>query len=219
MASQPHRLVSLTKGAPVAATSAHRSITPKRMKPLRRILAATFILITSLGITGIGASPEIRQRNGRLPHRVRHTIGRRKRRLITGLAALLMVLAGLVATPAPASAVTCWGDWCSGRSPYSTGCHVGAYPGVHARIRGTWTYIKLWYSPTCKTSWAEVPSYWSYGSNAQKLSVVQQWTGYTQAGVIDRYNGRAATGMIYSSRRPHQARWTGSPGSTATSYW
>jgi hypothetical protein len=98
---------------------------------------------------------------------------RRTKRLLAAiaLAASLMAVTAAV-TPGVASAVTCYGDYCSGKDPQATGCSTGAYTVAAADVYNKYDgfrfapyagYLELRWSPTCKTNWA-----------------VQPETGYTQ---------------------------------------
>lgn len=132
------------------------------------------------------------------------------------------VAAALVAFPQPAHAghvsshVSCWGDWCSGQDPQATGCAADAYTVAHARIPGTWSYVELRWSPTCKTNWARVHSSWGT-SYPWALRAVQRDTGYQQVGVVNSSGSYSWTRQIYSPRLCVYGAWTGPPGTTATS--
>jgi hypothetical protein len=145
------------------------------------------------------------------------------RRVLLPLVAAISLLVGAVTTitlaaEQPASAATCWGDWCSGRDPQATGCANDAYTVAHARIPGTYTNIELRWSPSCKTEWARVPASWgkSYPSN---LRAVQPSTGYSQIGVVASNGTYSWTRQIYSPSRCVYAAWVGPPGSVGTACW
>jgi hypothetical protein len=75
------------------------------------------------------------------------------RKKIAALAiAVALGLTGAVAVQAPASAVGCWGDWCSGQDPHDTGCDADGVTVATARIPGTDVNIELRWSATCKTN-------------------------------------------------------------------
>lgn len=136
-----------------------------------------------------------------------------------GLAAALaagVLVPAATGSVSPASAVTCWGDYCSGKDPEASGCSADAYTVVSARIPSTYAYVELRWSPTCKTNWARVGS--GYASmNPGALRAIQCATGYTQSGVVGNNGTYGWTRMIYSPRYGVSARWLGAPGSTATS--
>ncbi|WP_433077793.1 DUF2690 domain-containing protein [Dactylosporangium sp. CA-052675] len=129
--------------------------------------------------------------------------------------ALVLGMTGVVAVQTPALAVTCWGDWCSGQDPDGSGCSADAYTVASARIPGTYTYIELRWSPTCKTNWARVPITWGTQS-PDSLRAYQCSTGYTQRGVVNSGGDYSWTAMIYSPVQKVQAQWVGSPGTIGT---
>ncbi|MFJ1767911.1 DUF2690 domain-containing protein [Amycolatopsis sp. NPDC088138] len=136
------------------------------------------------------------------------------KKTVTSLALTAAVLgAGVIAAPA-ASAVTCYGDYCSGKDPESSGCSADAYTVVSARIPGTGSYVELRWSPTCKTNWARTS--WNGDSPSTSLRAVQCATGYTQ-GYSTNNGSFWWSRMIYSPSLGVSARWSGSPGATATS--
>jgi len=140
----------------------------------------------------------------------RHTMA------ILGVLCLLTVGTGSVVASTAAHAASCYGDYCSGQDPQAAGCSSDAYTVVSARIPGTYTYIELRWSPSCKTNWARVPASWgtSYPSS---LEAVQCSTGYTQRGVVASSSDYSWTRMIYSPVLLVRADWIGSPGSVGTS--
>jgi len=120
------------------------------------------------------------------------------------LAGLAIVLGcGLLAAQ-PASAASCYGDYCSGQDPNASGCAQGAYTVTSVVWPGSGVLEVRW-SPTCKTNWTRLTIYpqgriGTYVNNAQ-LSAVQD-TGYTQSTWISAWFGNATytywTPMIYS---------------------
>lgn len=134
-------------------------------------------------------------------------------RLGRAVAVVGLLGAAALANAGPAAAVSCYGDYCSGRDPMSTGCAADAYTVASTHIPGTWTSIELRWSPTCKANWARVPASWR-SAPPNGLSA-QQSTGYTQR-VIAISADFAWTGMIYSPVKCVAAVWTGSPGGAAT---
>jgi disulfide bond formation protein DsbB len=132
-----------------------------------------------------------------------------------GLVVTAFVVLAFMAFSARADAASCWGDWCSGTDPRATGCDIGARSVASARIPGTWAYIELYWSPTCKTNWARVPVSWgSY--YPWQLRAVQCLTNYTQSGVVASNATHSWTRQIYSPVKRVRAEWVGQPGSVAT---
>jgi hypothetical protein len=128
------------------------------------------------------------------------------RRAVALLALLGLALTASLVGATSASAVTCWGDYCSGKWPDATGCATGAVTTSARDFRGG--RLELRWSPTCKTNWARLQIY--PGGFAYTLSAVQD-TGYTQsvqwpAGTPSP--GTYWTPMIYSPVRLVQARAT-----------
>ncbi|GAA0930033.1 hypothetical protein Vau01_046540 [Virgisporangium aurantiacum] len=116
---------------------------------------------------------------------------------------------------APARAATCWGDYCSGQDPEAAGCSADASPVAAARIPGTYSYVELRWSPSCKTNWARVPAAWGTAYPWQ-LRATQCATGYQQSGVVGNNANYAWTRMIYSPTLRVRAEWNGQPGSVWT---
>lgn len=141
-----------------------------------------------------------------------------KRVIVVLVAVCTLGGASLAAAPnfATAASASCYGDWCSGKDPSSTGCandgrtvasndlyeQRGAFNGdVY------WAYvgkIELRWSPSCKTNWARLTTTDSSGMNT--LKVVQD-TGYTQSkSTVPMWGGLTKPGvywtpMIYSPQR------------------
>jgi hypothetical protein len=132
-------------------------------------------------------------------------LGPTKRKLTNTVAVLVLAVgffAGVSLTSAPiASAVTCYGDYCSGRDPNATGCGSDAYT-VTAKNYAE-ASLQLRWSPTCKTNWARLVVYppgvrvFNYGS----LWAIQD-TGYNQSTNTPSVSGYSSatfwTPMIYS---------------------
>jgi hypothetical protein len=142
--------------------------------------------------------------------------------------ALLVVAGGVLGwmktrseNPGPqvelAAARGCYGDWCSGRDPSSTGCANGSrtvastevsfvvtYPGTDPsseEVKAGW--LDLRWSPTCKTNWARLTLY--RDAPFSEL-VATQDSGYAQhyrtAGHFGNTGGGTFwTNMIYSPQR------------------
>jgi len=129
-------------------------------------------------------------------------------------AALVTAMVGMSFLVAlPAEAVSCYGDYCSGVDPESSGCSADAFTRVSARIPGTYAYVELRWSPTCKTNWART----TWSGDPSSLRALQCATGYSQIGVSGSNGTYSWTRMIYSPNLGVSAQWIGPPGSTATS--
>lgn len=127
----------------------------------------------------------------------------RARQLVTILTLLLVSIAGTSLAAVPAHAVGCWGDWCSGQDPQSTGCSADARTLAADESYATGAYVELRYSPTCKTEWARVPrNNWPGGDS---LGVVQD-TGYRQ-GDSSENESYVWSKMIYSPVKRCYAWW------------
>jgi len=137
----------------------------------------------------------------------------RPRRLMAGLFAMLAIGAVITVVPAqPALAVSCYGDYCSGVDPQSSGCSADGYTVASAGVYGSGgtSIVELRWSPTCKTNWTRVN--WSGWSDIRAV----QSTGYTQ-----HYSGSNGsywwTAMIYSPTLCVKAVASGAWGTTQTS--
>ncbi len=94
----------------------------------------------------------------------------RKTRVASVLAVLLLAIAGsVVIAPTAQAAVTCYGDYCSGKDPMSTRCSDGAYTVAYTQVyfkralTNATPYaglLELRWSPTCKTNWARGGRHW-----------------------------------------------------------
>lgn len=141
-----------------------------------------------------------------------------------GLFAAVLATLSLAASAGTASAVSCYGDYCSGKDPQATGC---AADGGMARASYIWDSaqgrsrkLELRWSPTCKTTWARIQianESWFGPTLPKYLWVTQEKTNYTQWYVSN--NGTWAwTRQIYS---PRLCAWagatlkTGAKGTTA----
>lgn len=124
------------------------------------------------------------------------------RRILTlapALAVLTLVgLLGLTVPPANA-AVSCYGDYCSGKNPYTTTgpggrlCSSGAYSVAfkNAPYDPNLRVDVMW-SPHCQTNWAQVR--WQ-PTNLQ----IKQETGYNPGGYYYQ-GGIWNTAMVYSPK-------------------
>lgn len=105
-------------------------------------------------------------------------------------------------SPAPAHAVTCYGDYCSGQDPSRSGCGNDAYTATSLNVSiGS---LQTRYSPTCKTNWAKLVV---YATGIKCVSpgglVAVQDTGYKQSTETTLVCGSRSettfwTPMIYS---------------------
>lgn len=99
-------------------------------------------------------------------------------RRVASILALLMTTGGLTAVSVPeAQAVGCYGDYCTGTDPQSTGCAADGRTVASAGMFNLPAYVELRWSPTCKTQWARVPR--SYWLGRDTLGVVQPNTGWS----------------------------------------
>lgn len=120
------------------------------------------------------------------------------------LAACAVSAVAVGAAASSAQAVSCYGDYCSGRDPVSSGC--GADARTVASVDITGARLELRWSNRCKTNWARYVQYprgWYFGNVPLELRAVQTG-GYTQR----RAYGNEGTGtgttwspMIYSPRK------------------
>jgi hypothetical protein len=143
-----------------------------------------------------------------------------KKRTFLLVAPIALSIPALFAPPAHAGHypghVDCYGDYCSGRNPESSGCSADAYTVAHARIAGTYVNVELRWSPRCQTNWARTG--WPGAYNPNNLYAVQAQTGYTQRGVVGSNPTYVWTRMIYSPRLGVSARYDGPPGGGATAF-
>ncbi len=101
----------------------------------------------------------------------------------------------------PPNSVTCYGDYCSGRDPQTTGCAADATTVAWRDVPGA--RLELRWSQTCKTNWARYIQYPQGfgGSTALQLRAVQKGTAYTQRLNYDingTPTGTTWSPMIYS---------------------
>ncbi len=116
------------------------------------------------------------------------------------LTAIALVVGGTVLLAAPASAVSCYGDYCSGQDPDASGCSAG---GITTKSWGNSSFIlEVRWSPTCQTNWARLTMYPHTGCSPAGTLTAQQDTGYTQSRSIGSSCSSAGytrwTPMIYS---------------------
>lgn len=143
--------------------------------------------------------------------------------LLAGVVACLALAFGASAVTAPpAHAVTCYGDYCSGVDPDSSGCSAGAIT-VATKTNPAFTMDLRW-SATCKTNWTRITMY-DTGligcTPAGTLSAVQS-TGYTQSRYVDSACSVPTftrwTPMIYSPVYQVRGRFT-TPTTTYYTAW
>lgn len=114
-----------------------------------------------------------------------------------------------ISSTSSAYAVTCYGDYCSGRDPETSGCSNGAVTVAATNVTGG--RLELRWSARCKTNWAryiQYPRGWFMGNIPLQLRAVQD-TGYTQRhnyGVNGTPTGTTWTPMIYSPVRRVRAQ-------------
>lgn len=126
------------------------------------------------------------------------------RAVLASAAAIPLAAAALAAGAAPAQAVSCYGDYCSGKDPMATGC--GSDGRTVASVDITGARIELRWSNRCKTNWAryiQYPRGWYFGNVPLELRAVQAG-GYTQRrsyGNEGTGTGTTWTPMIYSPRK------------------
>ncbi len=163
---------------------------------------------------------------------------------ITAVAVLLVVggvwgLSADVSQPAApqvalAGKAGCYGDWCSGKDPQTSGCGLDGRTAsatsieLAAVVAGTdqrfWKKVatlELRWSPTCKTNWARLSVVDKNGIS--KLHVTQD-TGYEQSkGTTgwygDTYAGVFYTPMIYSPYARCRAWVSGGSFKVASTGW
>lgn len=115
---------------------------------------------------------------------------RTRRRLATAAAIATVSLSGIAGmTTARASApplqhqqkvaVSCYGDYCSGQDPQSTGCANDAYTTAATNLSGAQLQVR--WSPTCRTNWARLVVYPTNGCVSSGNLVARQDTGYIQS--------------------------------------
>lgn len=117
--------------------------------------------------------------------------------------AALMFSAALVNVPS-ASAATCYGDYCSGVDPLSSGCANDAYTVATGYVYGSGgsAWVEIRWSPTCQTNWARANG---VTSNVR----ADQAGGYSQ-GYSTNNGAHSWSRMIYSPAKCVKAvRWGG----------
>jgi len=142
--------------------------------------------------------------------------GQGSKRLRQLLSLALVVVAALgfgVVSSTTATAVGCYGDYCSGQDPQNTGCSADGYTA--AAVNASQFRLEVRYSPTCKTNWARITVY-SPGltlCTPPGQLIALQDTGYQQGTYVPNHcmthDGPWTywTPMIYSPVHLVQARF------------
>ena len=133
-------------------------------------------------------------------------------RIALGLAVALGALVVVAPAPASAAAVTCYGDYCSGKDPQASGCAADARTIYLAYVYGTGggTWVEIRWSDTCKTNWAR--------TNGVRTNIkAVQDTGYTQ-GYSANNGSYSWSKMIYSPVRHVKGCIWGAWGTTCTAW-
>jgi Protein of unknown function (DUF2690) len=126
--------------------------------------------------------------------------------VVTALAVAVTV--GTVPARADAlpGGVSCYGDYCSGQDPVTTGCDKDAVTIASVEVDNGGGQVDLRWSPTCQTNWArwqQYPTGWCVSCTPLALVAVQD-TGYTQKldwfdnGTVPAAGDTYWTHMIYS---------------------
>lgn len=136
---------------------------------------------------------------------MKETLARVKRKAARVMAVLALLGgitgAGIAMAPS-ASAVSCYGDYCSGQDPAATGCSAGSVTVSATNVymnywlsQGHYVgYLELRWSPTCKTNWARFTPQAGF---SYRVEAIQPETGYTQSWNAGPWQ-TAWTSQIYS---------------------
>lgn len=140
---------------------------------------------------------------------------------------LLLVMIGLA--PTASAGPSCYGDYCSGKNPYNTGCAANAYRWGYATVRTSSPEspyydqsreagrLELWVSKTCATRWARLVL-WDYPASSGEIFKVRQSDGYTQQHAWQPRNpGTYYTLQIYNRSKCSEAEFGG--WSTGCTVW
>ncbi|MBF6354126.1 DUF2690 domain-containing protein [Nocardia higoensis] len=109
------------------------------------------------------------------------------RRVLVAMTATLGLAFGAtiaVSGTATAEPVNCYGDYCSGQDPRTSGCGADAYTTVTTETEVGRLDVR--WSPTCKTNWARwvrYPRGWTMSQIPMVMRAVQD-TGYEQVFVF-----------------------------------
>lgn len=128
---------------------------------------------------------------------------------------IVLIATSMVATAGPAAAVTCWGDYCSGKDPVATGCSNDAYTVTSKDVGAA--LLEVRWSPTCKTNWARMYIY-PTKTLAGGTLWAEQSTGYRQNKSVPSIASWSAQSptywspMIYSPVKCVSAKFVHAPG-------
>jgi len=115
-----------------------------------------------------------------------------RRTLTRSLVACAVVLGSTVTAAGAAGAaqastvrpsVSCYGDYCSGLDPQTSGCSADGKTVAYMYDGVSGVTLELRWSPTCQTNWARVNT-----TSPAWIKAVQKDTGYTQWGTIGMYS-------------------------------
>lgn len=129
----------------------------------------------------------------------------------------------IVLSAPKASAVTCYGDNCSGKDPQSSGCANDAYTATAANTASFSLQVR--YSPTCKTNWTRLVMYTPGPIKCSRNGMMKaiQDTGYTQQAYFESYCANISitrwTPMIYSPVRLVKGTFTDQNGTVTSTGW
>lgn len=122
---------------------------------------------------------------------------------------LVLLVAALAAPSQAGAAVGCYGDYCSGRDPSSTGCSADGITVAAKDVAGG--RLELRWSPRCKTNWTRWQQYPPRIGTPVPMQIrAVQDTGYTQRRNVAGSTGAVRPGtywtpMIYSPSRKVRA--------------
>ena len=124
-------------------------------------------------------------------------------RLATVLATIVMMATALLVVASPASAVTCSGYGCDGKSPSGSGCSasntvINDVPlGYSDNVGGTAYdgHVRLHYSSLCRTVWADV---YGLSSDSSAVAHVHRNSDGHQQG-CSAGNTSCTTNMLYDA--------------------
>ena len=132
--------------------------------------------------------------------------------LIVGFIALASTMAA-VAPAANAATPTCYGNYCTGTNPYSTGCAANSYEWGYSDLTDLTTGavvgdVQLWISRSCATRWARAQLWGNPTGNYTIQVQVHQSDGYTETTPYYLGDGTYYTRQIYNrSKCSYAAAW------------
>jgi len=128
---------------------------------------------------------------------------------------LAIALSLAVEQASAATKPTCYGDYCSGKNPYQTGCAASGYRWGYANVKAGYSTkytvgrLELWISRTCATRWARLILWDTPEASGYVFSVVQS-DGYKQQHAWQPDEpGTYYTNQIYSRSKCSYARYAG----------